>query len=214
MSQDSDSDLLALTALLSSRLCHDLISPVGALVNGLELLEDDGSQDMREFAMELISKSAYSASCKLKFCRMAFGASSSGGSSDELDLGEAHDITQSYIEGEKSNLIWHGERSMMEKNKVKLLLNLILVSLGSLPRGGTITLTIDTSASFLFHLLCVGTKAKIPDDFVSYLSAVPDISVLTPHSIQHYYTFLLSRCVGASLDASMDGDDVVITASL
>ena len=79
-------DALDLAALLCSRVCHDVISPVGAIVNGLEVLEDEKDADMRAFATELIKKSAKTASARLQFCRLAFGAAGSAGAS--IDTGE------------------------------------------------------------------------------------------------------------------------------
>ena len=67
-------DPMDLAALLCSRVCHDVISPVGAIVNGLEVLEDEDDPSMRDVALELIKKSARSASARLQFCRLAFGA--------------------------------------------------------------------------------------------------------------------------------------------
>src|ERR687883_500062 len=72
-------DMLELAALLCSRVCHDLISPVGAIVNGLEVLDDDPKPEDREFALDLIRKSAKTASARLQFCRLAFGAAGSAG---------------------------------------------------------------------------------------------------------------------------------------
>jgi hypothetical protein len=80
-------DALELAALLCSRVCHDLISPVGAIVNGLEVLDDNPKPEDREFALELIRKSAKTASARLQFCRLAFGAAGSAGA--QIDLGDA-----------------------------------------------------------------------------------------------------------------------------
>ncbi|MFL6803529.1 MAG: histidine phosphotransferase, partial [Xanthobacteraceae bacterium] len=80
-------DSLDLAALLCSRVCHDLISPVGAIVNGLEVLEDDNDESTKNFALDLIKKSARQASARLQFCRLAFGAAGSAGA--QIDLGDA-----------------------------------------------------------------------------------------------------------------------------
>ena len=78
---------LDLAALLCSRVCHDLISPVGAIVNGIEVMEEDKNEETKTFALELIKKSAYQLSAKLQFCRLAFGAAGSAGA--QIDLGDA-----------------------------------------------------------------------------------------------------------------------------
>jgi histidine phosphotransferase ChpT len=76
-----------LASLLCSRLCHDLLSPVGALNNGLELMADEQDPDMRERCLELLSESAKASANKLKFFRLAFGAG--GGFGDQIDTREA-----------------------------------------------------------------------------------------------------------------------------
>src|SRR5271170_1407600 len=126
-----------LAALLCSRVCHDVISPVGAIVNGLEVLEDEKEPEMREVALELIKKSAATASARLQFCRIAFGAAGSAGA--QIDLGDAESVARGFIEDAKTKLIWSLPRTLMAKNRVKLLLNMLVVAGHAIPRGGTLT---------------------------------------------------------------------------
>src|SRR5882672_11216705 len=93
-----------LAALLCSRVCHDVISPVGAITNGLELLDVEDDESMREMAMSLVRKSARQASAKLQFCRIAFGAAGSAGSI--IDMGEAGDVAKAFVGDEKVKLDW------------------------------------------------------------------------------------------------------------
>ena len=115
-------DPLDLAALLCSRVCHDVISPVGAIVNGLEVLEED-DLDMRDFALDLIRKSADQASARLQFARLAFGAAGSAGAS--IDLGDAEAVARGMFADDKIALTWSRPRALFPKNKVKLLLNLV-----------------------------------------------------------------------------------------
>ena len=87
---------LELAALLCSRVCHDLISPAGAIVNGLEVLEDGGDEETKKFALDLIKKSAKTASARLQFCRIAFGAA--GSASAQVDTGDAETMARGFIE--------------------------------------------------------------------------------------------------------------------
>src|SRR5215216_7461924 len=128
---------LDLAALLCSRVCHDLISPVGAIVNGLEVLEDDNDEATRTFALDLIQKSANQASARLQFCRLAFGAAGSAGA--QIDLGDAESVARGFIQDDKVTLGWQLPRVLLPKNRVKLLLNLLLLATTIIPRGGTIT---------------------------------------------------------------------------
>ena len=201
---------LDLAALVASRVCHDIISPVGALANGLEVLEEEQGEEMREFAMELISKSAKSASAKLKFARLAFGASGSAGAS--IDTGEAEEVVRGYMEGEKPEMSWEGVRSLVPKNRVKLLLNLVLLGLGAIPRGGSIAIRIDGEGETAsFNLRCTGTKARVPAEFVDMLNGTVEDEI-TAHGVQPYYTIMLANESGLTLSATADGEDIVLAA--
>src|ERR1700723_3926506 len=128
---------LDLAALLCSRVCHDLISPVGAIVNGLEVMEEDKNEETKTFALELIKKSAHQASAKLQFCRLAFGAA--GSARAQIDFGDAQKAARGLIEDGKTTLAWNLPRALLAKNAVKLFLNMLLIATASIPRGGTLT---------------------------------------------------------------------------
>src|SRR6202051_2113506 len=125
---------LDLAALLCSRVCHDLISPVGAIVNGLEVLEESKDEETKTFALDLIKKSAQQASARLQFCRLAFGAAGSAGAA--IDLGAAQGVARGFLEDGKTRLEWNLPRELLPKNRVKLLLNLLLLAGQTIPRGG------------------------------------------------------------------------------
>ena len=198
-----------LSALLCSRVCHDIISPVGAITNGLEVLEEDNGEEMRVFAMELITKSAKTASNKLQFARLAFGAAGSAGA--EIDTGDAEQVARNFMAGEKADLQWEGERVLMPKNLVKLLLNLILIAGSTIPRGGDIKVRIDGLARYpTFTLVCEGKNARIPASLDRLLRGKPaDDQGIDAHAIQPYYTGLLAR--EAQMDLAFDWVDDVIT---
>src|SRR5689334_11445365 len=131
-------DALDLAALLCSRVCHDLISPTGAIVNGLEVLEDkENDQETKTFALDLIKRSARSASARLQFCRLAFGAAGSAGA--QIDVGDAQTMARGHIEDGKITIAWNLPRLLLPKNRVKLLLNMLVIAQQTIPRGGTLT---------------------------------------------------------------------------
>src|SRR5208283_3443444 len=97
-------DALDLAALLSSRVCHDVISPVGAIINGLEVLEDEKDAEMRGHALDLIKSSASEASSRLQFCRLAFGAAGSKGAA--IDTGDAEHVARQLFADERTRMEW------------------------------------------------------------------------------------------------------------
>src|SRR6202022_1955828 len=130
-------DHLELAALLCSRVCHDLISPVGPIVNGLEVLDDNPKPEDRDFALELIRKSAKTASARLQFCRLAFGAAGSAGAPSHPR--RAHTMARGHLEDAKTTITWNLPRVLLPKNRVKLLLNMMVIAQQTIPRGGVLT---------------------------------------------------------------------------
>ncbi|MVZ97206.1 histidine phosphotransferase [Sphingorhabdus sp. IMCC26285] len=126
-----------LASLLCSRLCHDLLSPVGAMNNGLELLADEHDPEMRQRCMDLLAESAKSAADKLKFFRLAFGAA--GGFGAEVDPNDAKAVIEPLVTASgRTTLEWAVPPAFMPKRAIKILLNLVLLANDSLVRGGTL----------------------------------------------------------------------------
>jgi histidine phosphotransferase ChpT len=204
-------DALELAALLCSRVCHDLISPVGAIVNGLEVLDDNPKPDDREFALDLIRKSARTASARLQFCRLAFGAAGSAGA--QIDIGDAQNMARGHFEDGKTQLTWNLPRLLLAKNRVKLLLNMLVIAQQTIPRGGMLTVdALGEPETMSFRIRSAGLNARIPQNIVDILSATTAGSV-DAHAVQPYYTRLLAQACGLKVTLEMDGDAVVVTAS-
>jgi histidine phosphotransferase ChpT len=207
----SSIEALDLAALLCSRVCHDLISPVGAIVNGMEVLEEAKDEETKNFALELIKKSANNASAKLQFCRIAFGAAGSAGA--QIDLGDAQTVARGFLEDEKTKLAWNLPRILMMKNKVKLLLNMLLIAGQSIPRGGQLTVDpIGDGEAMGFKVTASGTNAKILATTPPLLAGEHGAEPLNAHHIQPFYAGLLARAVGVIATMTMDGDTVVVAA--
>ncbi|MGA2815469.1 MAG: histidine phosphotransferase family protein [Xanthobacteraceae bacterium] len=202
---------LDLAALLCSRLCHDLISPVGAIVNGIEVMEEDKDEETKAFALDLIKKSAYQASAKLQFCRLAFGAAGSAGA--QIDLGDAEKVTRGLLEDGKTTLVWNLPRLLLAKNRVKLLLNMLLIAAGTVSRGGTLTIDPiaggDGIAGFL--VTASGLNAKLNPATAELLAGSPSHAV-DAHAIQPLYAGILARDCGLTLSAGGEVGTVVLTA--
>lgn len=206
----SSIDALDLAALLCSRVCHDLISPVGAIVNGLEVLEEEKDEATKEFALDLIKKSAGTASAKLQFCRIAFGAAGSAGA--QIDLGDAEAIARGFLEDDKTKLSWNLPRALVAKNRVKLLLNILVIAGQAIPRGGKITVDpIGSGDSIGFRVSAAGTNAKVPPAVPSLLTGDGGEG-LDAHRIQPFYAGLLAKACGVKAAVTTDGEVVVVTA--
>jgi histidine phosphotransferase ChpT len=197
---------LDLAALLCSRVCHDLISPVGAIVNGLEVLDEGKDEETKTFALDLIKKSAGVASAKLQFCRLAFGAAGSAGA--QIDLGDAEKVARGLLEDGKTTITWNLPRELVAKNRVKLLLNMLLVAVGAIPRGGN--LTVEPSGNG-FQIMALGLNARVPPAAAELLSG-NSAHAVDAHAIQPVYTGILARDCGLTVSAALEGDGVAIKA--
>jgi histidine phosphotransferase ChpT len=205
-------DSLDLAALLASRVCHDVISPVGAIVNGLEVLEEEKDAEMRGHALALIKSSAAEASSRLQFCRLAFGAAGSKGSS--IDTGDAEHVTRQLLADDRTRLAWSVPRVLMAKNKVKLLLNLCLIADAAIPRGGDISVTANGEDENIgFHIEAKGVNARVAPGLAALLMGEPEEGVIDARSIQAYYTGLVARCSGLDVTLQLVGDVVTIDAT-
>jgi len=206
-----DISAMDLGALLCSRICHDIISPVGAISNGLELLDEDSDPETKEIAMELIRSSAKNASARLQFSRIAFGAAGSAGS--DIDTGDAQGVAEGYFANEKkTSLTWSGERALMPKNKVKFLLNMLLVGLAAIPRGGEVSARFeDPNGNTSFKIVSTGKNARVPPVFLDFLNGTFS-EHLDAHAIQPLYTLKLAEAAGLTVSATLEGESVIFTA--
>ena len=202
---------LDLAALISSRLCHDVISPVGAIVNGLEVLEEEKDPAMREIALDLVKKSAQQASARLQFARLAFGAAGSAGA--QIDTGDAEQVARAVVADGKSEISWTGPRLLLPKNKVKLLLNLLTIAVSTVPRGGKIDVYIEGSdPDISFRIVTTGPMVRVPNNVVELIAGNPENGHVDAHVIQPFYTGLVARAANMAVTLEAETDSVVIAA--
>jgi len=204
-------DSLDLAALLCSRVCHDVISPVGAIVNGLEVLAEEKDQGMRDFALDLIGKSARTASARLQFARIAFGAAGSAGSA--IDTGDAEQVARGFLNDDKIRLTWTGPRLLMPKNRVKLLLNLLVVGASCIPRGGLLDCVIEGDGDYpTFAIRAEGRNARIPHGLEASLAGTPENGAVDAHGVQPFYAGMVARASDMGVEVSIAGEVVSIGA--
>jgi histidine phosphotransferase ChpT len=201
---------LDFAALLVSRVCHDLVSPVGAVVNGLEVLEDETDAAMRADALRLVAASAEQAAARLQFARIAFGAAGSAGA--ELDLAEVARIMGGLLKGGKTELFWKAHAVNWPKDWAKLLMNVILVASDCLPRGGRVTVeTSHDSPTPSFRVTANGTVARFSAETEQALKGEP-AGHLDGRSIQPYLTHQLATTLKVTLGVAAGEGEVRFSA--
>jgi histidine phosphotransferase ChpT len=200
---------LELAALISSKICHDVIGPVSAINNGLEILDEEDDAQSKDYALDVIRNVTETASARLQFARFAFGAAGSAGA--QIELGNAESLSRGLIGNGKHKLIWRGMQGAMSKDRVKLLLNLIAAAPTAIPRGGDIEVSINGTLEMpSFTVRCRGVGARPPQylgDFVN--GPAPQIDAM---SIQAYYTLRLAASSRMRLAVAKDGADMVLSA--
>jgi len=203
---------IQLTAFMSSRICHDLVGPIGAISNGLELLEEETDEDTRAYAQEVILNSAQAAWTRLEFARLAFGASS--GMGQAVDIGQAERIARGYVEEGKHRLKWHAPKDVqLDKSHARLLMILIAIAVPALPVGGELHVDVPEGGEApTLTVRCIGRNARIPEKVGAILSG-EELDDLDPRSILPYYAARLASEAGMMIDVVQEGNDVVFTAS-
>ncbi len=197
-----------LAALLCSRICHDVISPVGALNNGLELLDEPGAE---ADAMALIQISARNASARLQFLRIAFGAA--GSATSQIDTGDAENVAIAFMANEKSKLTWTGLRAYLPKAVVKLILNMVIIANGSVPRGGTLDVEIPSDANGnTITIKAAGPMIRVSDKFICLHNNQTLEEPIDAHAVQYYYTLLLAKEAKLALTVNVNAERIIMLA--
>lgn len=197
-----------LAALLSSKLCHDIISPVFGIQSGLELLDD--MPDDRE-SMELVRHSLKSAVAKLQFARIAFG--SAGSPTATIDLNEARAAATGYMDHEKANLVWEGEGGYAAKNFAKIVLNLVVLASASISRGGEVRVDIEAIDPPRASVRASGERIRIQPRLLALLNGDAAQEAVDAQAIQPYYTLFLAKEAGLTVVHEKNDASVVFRVS-
>lgn len=207
MSHDPDAlDPVSLSALLASRLCHDLINPVGALGSGLEVLDDASmDQSMRDAALDLIRSSGHKSIALLKYARLAYGAA--GGFGAQLPMEEAEAVLRDVYNWSKAELDWKVGPGLAPKEHVKALLILAHAAADCVPRGGTVSVTGEEGR---FRIEAQGQRLILQDDLVKALGG--DAEELKPKFAPAFVAGLLVRSADGVVDAVIEDEKLVMRA--
>jgi histidine phosphotransferase ChpT len=204
---------LRITQLLCSRLCHDLVGPIGAINNGVELIGE--APDMLEDSLSLLSNSASQASRRIAFYRAAFGF---GGGDGPGALKEVREISHDFVAGSPVTLNWPDDSVMiiLPKNAVKLLMILIFLGVGTLIRGGTLDVQIaEQGGTANIIIKATGKGAMLKEDLGAALSPAFSVDDLTAHTVHAHFATMLAGSVGAEVSVQVaDSDEITFAATV
>ncbi|MFK0297899.1 histidine phosphotransferase ChpT [Brevundimonas sp. NPDC090276] len=200
-----------LAAFIAGKLCHDFISPAGAIMSGLDLLEDPTAQDMRDDAMGLIRQSAKKMVAHVHFARVAFGAATT---SEQFVSAELRDLVANMSEGGRATLDWRiNDGETFTKPQARILINLAWMTLGALPTGGVATITARREDD---RLLLVGSaegaRARLKPEAMTGLKGERLTEGLAGQWIQPYWLWLAVDETGGRLDLATDEGRVGLIA--
>ncbi|MBN9479725.1 MAG: histidine phosphotransferase [Bordetella sp.] len=201
-----------LAAFIAAKLCHDFISPAGAVMSGLDLLDDPSAQDMRDDALGLIRQSAAKMVALVHFARVAFGAATS---SEQFSGAELHGLVAGLTEGGRAVLDWRVGEAAFTKIQARALINLAYLTVSALPMGGTAVVTVRREDG---HLLLVGSaegaRARLKPEAVVGLRGERLTEGLAGQWIQPYWLWLTAREAGGRLDVATEEGRVALMARL
>jgi histidine phosphotransferase ChpT len=192
-------------SLLCSRLCHDLLSPVGAMNNGLELLADETDPEMRERCMELLAESAQTTANRLKFYRLAFG--SAGGFADQVDTNEARAVIEGLHVSGKVQLGWMVDAPTLSKPAIKTLLNLALIAGDALVRGGQLDIGAEGGEVVI---RAEGPRVVLDPELRNALLGHADPDLVSPRAAAAWLVHILVSENGGSVQVSQPEDGVMM----
>lgn len=211
---------LSVVQLLCSRVCHDLIGPVGAVNTGLELLEDDADPDGA--ALGLIAKSAGEAARRLAFYRVAFGLGT--GAKGTASLADARELAAGLLDGGKANLDWPGDApedadggagATLSPAALKVVLNMVLMASEALLRGGVVAIRIaDLDDGLGVAVTATGDGARLADEIADSLAADVGPDALSARNVHGHYAQALAQGLGAMIEHSEGGDGEIRLAVL
>lgn len=206
----SDTMEFRVVELLFSRMCHDLVGPVGAAVNGVELLEEFGGE-MHDEAITLLGSSARVASRRLRVYRVAYGMAAGAAITS---LGDLRALIQEFLDGGKINLEWPDAKMPVvhvNRHAIKVLLNMAICAAETLPRGGTLHLGCDNiSGDLQVTLTAKGTGARLAEGVADALQLKTTAENLDPRTVQSYFTALIGKNFGQGIKVEEAMDAVTL----
>jgi len=201
-----------LASLIAAKLCHDFISPSGAIVSGLDLLNDPTAQDMRDDALSLITDSARKMVALVQFCRVAFGAATT---SERFTGAELKGLVDAVVDGGRATLDWHLDDGDLAKVQARTLVNLAYLTIAALPSGGVATVSSRRETGALVITgVAQGARARLKPEATAGLAGEPLTEGLAGQWVQPYWLWLTVQQAGGTLDVRVGDGEVALTARM
>ena len=202
-----------LASLISSRICHDLISPIGALNTAIEVLDDTSSEEMHEDALRLIKLAASQASAKLSYLRIALGSNST--SKGVMNLEKLKFLTENMFNTDKHRFYWAASELKWEKNILRIRLNILILATQSVPRGGQIAIEIEEKSKQINLVIsATGIKSKLDKQTEDALKGNMDSEELDGRIIQPFFTGMLINDLNGQIKAFETDKNIIFDISL
>ena len=211
----SRKNLLAtdLASLISSRICHDLISPIGALNTAIEVLDDTESKEMHEDALKLIKLAASEASAKLSYLRIALGTNST--SKGVMNLDKLKLITENMFNTEKFSFNWDVSEIKLEKSIARILLNILILAIQSIPRGGKVTIKIEEKSDKLKLVTSAnGIKSRLDKQTEDAFKGILPSEEIDGRVIQSFFTGILIDDLNGRIEAFKTDGNVIFNVTI
>lgn len=201
-----------LATYVAAKLCHDFVSPAGAISSGLDLLNDPSAADMRDDALGLITQSAAKLLALVYFCRVAFGAATT---SERFTGEELRVLVEGMIEGGRATMDWRVSETDFDKPAARTLLNLAYLTAGALPSGGEAVITSRRDGDALILTgLAEGARARLKPEALTGLSGERLKEGLAGQWIQPYWLWLTAHEAGGSLSVVAEEGRVALVARI
>jgi histidine phosphotransferase ChpT len=201
-----------LASLIAAKLCHDFISPSGAIVSGLDLLNDPTAQDMRDDAIALITDSARKMVALVQFCRVAFGAATTA---ERFTPDMLRGLVDGVTHGGRATLDWRLEVTDFSKPQARALVNLAYLTVGALPMGGQAVVTARAEGSGIaLEGIAEGARARLKPEATTGLAGQPLTEGLAGQWVQPYWLWLTIHQARGTLSVEASEGRVLLAARM
>lgn len=198
-----------LAAFIASRICHDLVSPVSSVTSALELLDEPGEQDMKPQYEDLLREGARKAAATIQFLRYAFG--SAGLNAGAADMHQFKKITEEYVAGLKPSVEWDITTDHLSYSHARVMMNMFMMAVDSLPRGGVIHARVrDEAGGMTITLTAKGPRAKLRDETSLAMQGGSPDGGWSPENVQPVFAKMISDNLGGEMTAKQQGEEAVV----